>query len=61
MGTIFAHALRHFRNTALAECKVYAGAELKDTDVQWVVTVPAIWDGGAKQTMREAAYAVQAY
>ena len=27
-------------------------------DVQWILTVPAIWTPGAKQFMREAAYQV---
>ena len=27
-------------------------------DIQWVLTVPAIWTPGAKQFMREAAYEV---
>jgi hypothetical protein len=28
---------------------------VKNTDIQWVLTVPAIWDDAAKQFMREAA------
>ena len=28
------------------------------TDIQWVLTVPAIWTPRAKQFMREAAYEV---
>ncbi|KAL3831480.1 hypothetical protein ACJMK2_023221 [Sinanodonta woodiana] len=27
---------------------------IKDTDIHWIITVPAIWDDGAKQFMREA-------
>jgi molecular chaperone DnaK (HSP70) len=29
--------------------------DIKETDIQWVLTVPAIWNDAAKQFMREAA------
>ncbi|XP_045205238.2 heat shock 70 kDa protein 12A-like isoform X2 [Mercenaria mercenaria] len=29
--------------------------EMKETDIMWVLTVPAIWNDGSKQFMREAA------
>ncbi|KAL3831479.1 hypothetical protein ACJMK2_023220 [Sinanodonta woodiana] len=28
--------------------------DIRDTDIHWIITVPAIWDDGAKQFMREA-------
>ena len=31
------------------------------SDIQWVLTVPAIWKPAAKQFMREAAYEVRYY
>ena len=31
---------------------------LKTTDLDWVITVPAIWDARGKRMMREAAYLV---
>jgi hypothetical protein len=34
------------------------GSHVRSDDVQWVVTVPAIWRQKAKQFMREAAYQV---
>ena len=34
------------------------GRTYKSSDVQWVVTVPAIWEPTAKEFMREAAYKV---
>ncbi|XP_053387922.1 heat shock 70 kDa protein 12B-like [Mercenaria mercenaria] len=37
--------------------KTVAGQKLKATNIQWVLTVPAIWTEGAKQFMREAAVA----
>lgn len=30
----------------------------KESDIQWVITVPAIWKASAKQLMRKAAYQV---
>ena len=32
--------------------------KLVDSDICWVITVPAIWKAGAKQFMRKAAYDV---
>lgn len=34
------------------------GGEFDNSDVRWVITVPAIWKMPAKQFMREAAYKV---
>ena len=33
--------------------------QFKTDDIQWVLTVPAIWTPRAKQFMREAAYEVR--
>lgn len=33
--------------------------EFLETDLQWVITVPAIWDLRAKQFMRDAAKKVR--
>ncbi|KAI2557402.1 heat shock protein family A (Hsp70) member 12A, partial [Homo sapiens] len=33
-----------------------AGSEFENSDVRWVITVPAIWKQPAKQFMRQAAY-----
>lgn len=52
--TIFAMALRYLRENFLQELhKQVIGVE--ETDIQYVLTVPAIWDDNAKQFMREAA------
>ena len=32
--------------------------DIEDDEIQWVLTVPAIWTDGAKQFMREAAIRV---
>ena len=34
---------------------------LEEEDIQWVLTVPAIWNDAAKQFMREAAEDVGVY
>uniref|UniRef100_A0AAZ3PQ63 Heat shock 70 kDa protein 12A n=1 Tax=Oncorhynchus tshawytscha TaxID=74940 RepID=A0AAZ3PQ63_ONCTS len=39
-----------------AELSDQAGAEFDNTNIRWVITVPAIWKMPAKQFMREAAY-----
>jgi len=34
---------------------IYRGTQVKERDISWVLTVPAIWSDGSKQFMREAA------
>ncbi|XP_058043343.1 heat shock 70 kDa protein 12A isoform X3 [Ahaetulla prasina] len=53
---IFAYALQYFKEQALKELSDQAGSEFENSDVRWVITVPAIWKQPAKQFMREAAY-----
>lgn len=36
------------------------GKEIKETDIRWVLTVPAIWSDAAKQFMRKSAELVSA-
>ncbi|XP_052803675.1 heat shock 70 kDa protein 12B-like [Mya arenaria] len=51
---VFAMSIRYLRDHFLkAVEKQTAGVE--ETDIQYVLTVPAIWDDSAKQFMREAA------
>lgn len=54
--TVFAHALRYFRDQALKELSEQSATTILPDDVRWVVTVPAIWRQPAKQFMRAAAY-----
>ena len=35
------------------------GFTARESDVQWVITVPAIWKASARQLMRNAAYDVR--
>ena len=37
------------------------GKKYQSHDVQWVITVPAIWEPTAKEFMREAAYKVSCH
>ena len=51
---VFSAMIHYMRNHMVTECKKqYNGIE--ETDIKWVVTVPAIWNDTAKQFMREAA------
>ena len=58
--TVFAHALRFFMETCLSELSDMAISDqaITSADVQWVITVPAIWRQSAKQFMRHAAIEV---
>lgn len=51
---IFAHAIKYLKDHLLKE-NTNQGTTIKDTDINWVLTVPAIWDDPAKQFMRKAA------
>lgn len=51
---VFSSAIRFLKDhlmKSLAEMM----HDVRDGDVKWVLTVPAIWDDAAKQFMREAA------
>ncbi|GFR33493.1 heat shock 70 kDa protein 12A [Trichonephila clavata] len=54
--TVFAHALRYFKDHAIQELSDQSATKILNEDVRWVVTVPAIWKQPAKQFMRAAAY-----
>ncbi|XP_070540285.1 enolase-phosphatase E1-like isoform X2 [Ptychodera flava] len=53
---IFAYALKFFKEHALQELNDQSEEKIKNEDIRWVITVPAIWRQPAKQFMREAAY-----
>ncbi|XP_061183641.1 heat shock 70 kDa protein 12A-like [Saccostrea echinata] len=52
--TVFAHAIRYLKDHMLKTLD-QRGAGIKARDINWVLTVPAIWDDPSKQFMREAA------
>lgn len=68
---VFAKCLEYLKKVStdavnerhLKSNKDYASAEVmyKDTQIQWVITIPAIWSLSAKQFMRKAAYKVNIY
>jgi len=55
--TIFAMSIR-FLKQHFWEAVTKQKVGLEETDVRYVITIPAIWDDNAKQFMREAAVEV---
>ncbi|XP_053399341.1 heat shock 70 kDa protein 12A-like isoform X3 [Mercenaria mercenaria] len=53
--TVFSLAIHFLKNDLLKECHNQLADVLQEEDIQWVLTVPAIWNDAAKQFMREAA------
>uniref|UniRef100_K1PYU8 Heat shock 70 kDa protein 12B n=1 Tax=Magallana gigas TaxID=29159 RepID=K1PYU8_MAGGI len=51
---LFAHVIRYLKNHLLSALDA-KGATIKNKDIHWVLPVPALWTGSAKQFMREAA------
>ncbi|XP_052764771.1 heat shock 70 kDa protein 12A-like [Mya arenaria] len=52
---VFTAAIRFLKEDILKVIEDCIKGVLTPGEVSWVLTVPAIWDGGAKQFMREAA------
>lgn len=50
---VFAYAIKYFKDHLLHHSKK-TGLRIED-EICWVLTVPAIWDNGAKYFMRKAA------
>ena len=58
-ATVFAHAMRYFGKCCLQELQEQTTSPAVTVeDIQWVITVPAIWRQSAKQFMRHAALQV---
>jgi len=58
--TVFAHSIRFLMDEAVNFIRLETRDDgFKAEDIQWVLTVPAIWTPRAKQFMREAAYEVK--
>ena len=55
---LFALCLMYFKDKAL-ETAAGQGRKYEPAKIQWVVTVPAIWELTAKEFMRQAAYKVE--
>lgn len=59
---MFSHSIKFLKDEALKVICERTGDEYFNVkDIQWVLTVPAIWTPVAKQFMREAAYEVRLY
>jgi hypothetical protein len=56
--SVFAHALKFFKDHVIEELTDQSATQILEDDIQWVITVPAIWRAPAKQFMRTAAYEV---
>ena len=54
---VFSKALRYLADTLLKFIHDTEVIEM-EADIQWVLTVPAIWRPGARHFMRKAAYEV---
>ena len=58
--TVFASSIKFLKDEALKViCRTTGDDYYNAGDIQWVLTVPAIWTPVAKQFMREAAYEVR--
>eukprot|EP00117_Sycon_ciliatum_P037973 scpid44333/ scgid28299/ Heat shock 70 kDa protein 12A len=53
---VFACALHFFKEHCLQELSDQSSTTILNSDIRWVITVPAIWKQPAKQFMRQAAY-----
>ena len=57
--SVFAHSIKFLKDEAVKVIQQETGDDGYSVhDIQWVLTVPAIWTPRAKQFMREAAYEV---
>ena len=54
---VIAHILHHLKDQLLIELRDH-GKNLKASDFDWVITVPAIWKRSARELMLEAGYMV---
>ncbi|XP_052790419.1 heat shock 70 kDa protein 12A-like [Mya arenaria] len=53
---VFYHAIKYIKDDLVQTIKQQlTGEEFQETDIAWVITVPAIWNDAAKQFMRTAA------
>lgn len=58
---VFSHALRYFKEQFIQEIQDQSSTGVVETDIRWVITVPAIWSPSAKQFVRLAAFEVCVY
>jgi hypothetical protein len=58
---VFAMVIRYLKDDLLKESGKKLAAGLNEEEIQWVLTVPAIWTPPAKQFMRECAIEVNTF
>lgn len=51
---VFSSAICYLKDQLLTQC-INQFTNINDSDINWVITVPAIWNDRSKQFMREAA------
>ena len=51
---VIAHILHHLKCRLLTEVRDFGYKKLKASDIDWVITVPAIWNFRARRMMLEA-------
>ena len=59
--TVFSLTIRYMKEHLLEKLQKTMKGMLRDEDLNFVLTVPAIWDNPAKQFMREAAEQVPCF
>jgi len=55
---VIVHVLHHLKCRLLTVLRDFGYKELKASDINWVITVPAFWESEGKKMMREAGYMV---
>jgi len=55
---VFSEAIRYLKGVCFSKCGEQTSS-LMESDVQWVLTVPSIWEEGAKSFMKKAAHQVR--
>lgn len=55
---VFSMAIKYLKDQCMSLIRA-RGLHVRDDDVMWVLSVPAIWEEPAKQFMREAAVMVK--
>ena len=55
---VIAHVLHHLKCQLLTSLRDFGYKNLKASEIDWVITVPAIWRSKGKKMMREAGYMV---
>ena len=58
---VFSLSIKWLREDLMLEWQTRLPGTIKDEDVHWMLTVPAIWSEAAKQFMRKAAQEVISY